>query len=622
MAADNVERIKDRVDIVDLIGSTVQLRRAGRSFKGLCPFHQEKTPSFVVFPETQGYHCFGCGKSGDIFTFVMETESLTFPDALERLAQRAGIELITSRAPNAERDERRHRLIDLNERAVRFFSSFLWSADAAGVARDLLARRGVDRATAEVFGLGFAPDSWDALKTHLTQSSQTSDDLLVAAGLASKSESGRVYDRFRNRIMFPIRDRRGQAIGFGARALGDEMPKYLNSPQTPVFDKSATLYALDQAFAEIRRSKTLIVVEGYMDAITAHQFGFKNVVASMGTALTAAQVQAIRNYVERVFIALDSDAAGQLATIRAIDTLREGFVSDDAITVDARGMVRTEQTIGAEIRIVTLPSGKDPDDLIRSDPERWEKALSKATPLVEYILTTRLAGIEDSPNARSSALQEIAVPILREIRDKYVRAEYIALAAGLLGYKDTVVQDAVTPRRSRRRAHDQPDFHGARPAASNPEQVLLGLLLCYPLGYALRNGTLDVVVPELFRDARHRELVKALTESGFDVETALSDLPEELSSYADRLRSQLRVRDDLTPGMANNEITQALEALGRSRYQEMVRQTQADIETAKAEDNADQLRESLLRMAELASNKRDFDPRTSPYFNDLRSKAS
>lgn len=623
MAADNVERIKERLDIVDIVGSRVQLRRAGRNFKGLCPFHQEKTPSFVVFPDSQSYHCFGCQRNGDIFSFVMDTENLTFPDAMERLAQRAGIELESRRPVNPERDEHRQRLIDLNERAAFYFSSYLWSADAAQAARELLERRGVDRPTAETFGLGFAPDSWDALKNHLQQSAGATEDALVEAGLASRAESGRVYDRFRNRLMFPIRDRKGQVIGFGARALGDEMPKYLNSPQTPIFDKSATLYALDRAFPEIRKTRTLIVVEGYMDAITAHQFGFRNAVASMGTALTEAQVQAIKSYVDKVFVALDSDAAGQLATVRAIDTLRQGFADETEFTVDARGMIRTEHAIDAEIRIVTLEGGKDPDELIRSDPALWQAALDDAVPLVEYILKTRLANIEDSPAARADALREIAAPVLREVRDKLIQAEYIDLTARMLGYKEQIVRDALlVRRRPERREPEPPRRQRERRLATDPERVLLSLLLAYPLGYASRVGTLNDIEPETMRDARHRAILATLIAAGWDADAAMTMLDDVLREYARQLITSVQVREDLSPGMANNEIIQAMETLGRARYQEMVRQTQADIQAAKETGDAELLRESLLRMAELAANKKQFDPRQSPYFNDLRTKAS
>jgi DNA primase len=619
MAQDNVDLIKERVDIVDLVGSRVQLRRSGRSFKGLCPFHQEKTPSFHVYPDSQSYHCFGCGKNGDIFSFLMDTENLTFIDALSQLAQRAGIELQSNRPANPERDERKHRLVELHERAAAFYASVLWDSSLAEVARALVERRGLDRRTAEAFGIGFAPDSWDVLKTHLLQSVNASDDQLVDAGLCSRAESGRVYDRFRNRLMFPIRDRQGRAIGFGARALGDELPKYLNSPQTPIFNKSAALYAIDQAFEEIRRTRSMIVVEGYMDAITAHQFGYKNAVASMGTALTESQVYSIKSYVDKVYVALDSDSAGQLATVRAIDTLRESFADEDNITVDARGTVRTQSAIEAEIRIVTLPEGKDPDELIRTKPDLWQRALDGAVPLVEHILRIRLGAIEDSPSARADALRDIAAPVLREIRDELVRAEYIDLTARLLGYKDNVVRGAL---RSGRTIRASEHATAQRPVPAISENILVALLLEYPLGYALRAGTLDGIEAELFRDTRNRQIYECLLGANFDVRATTERLPGELQSFAEALTKLVLVRPDLTPGMANNEIAQAIAAIRRERYHEAVRQARDDIETAKASGDAALLRSGLERMAELAHAKPGFAPPESPYFYDVRSRAS
>ena len=622
MAQDNVQRVKERLDIVDVVGSKVQLRRAGRNFKGLCPFHQEKTPSFVVFPESQSYHCFGCGKNGDAFSFMMDTENLTFRDALEQLAGRAGVELKSTQPANPERDERRTRLIELNERASDYFSSVLWSSSAGEAARELVERRGIDRKTSEVFGLGFAPDSWDSLKMHLQQSMNVSEDLLVDAGLCSRADSGRVYDRFRNRLMFPIRDRKGKTIGFGARSLGDEMPKYLNSPQTALFDKSATLYALDRAFEEIRKTRTLVVVEGYMDAIAAHQFGFRNAVASMGTALTESQVQAIRSYVDRVYIALDSDAAGQLATVRAIDTLRQGFRDDAGVSVDPRGLIRSEHSIGAEIRIVRLDHGKDPDDLIRTDPALWQGALDAASPLVEYILKSQLSDVEDSPAARAEALRTIAAPVLREVRDPIIQSEYIDLTARLLGYKESIIRQSLRAPRRRADSPDEGRQPGASTSASDPERTLVSLLLSYPLAYAARAGTIESISMDVFRDARNREVLSGLLHYDLDVDQFLQSTDEELAAYAHRLREQVTVRADLSPGMASNEILEAIEKLHHSRYQDMIRQAQDDIQAARESGDPDLLRSSVMRMAELASDKSKYAPKVSPYFHDLRTTAT
>ncbi|RIK45276.1 MAG: DNA primase [Chloroflexi bacterium] len=622
MASTQVDLIRERTDIVELIGQRVKLRQAGRSLKGLCPFHNEKTPSFVVYPESQHFHCFGCGKSGDAFSFVMAMDNLDFPDALRLLADRAGVELEARvERKDPERDKVRERLVELNERAAAFFSNALWNTDAGAPARALLEQRGVDRKTAERFGLGFAPDSFDALKRHFA-AREVGVDELVQAGLLTTRDDGRSWDRFRNRVTFPIRDREGRTLGFGARALGDEKPKYLNTAETPIFDKRSLLYALDKAYDEIRKQRTLIIVEGYMDAIAAHQFGYTNVVATMGTAVTANQVSGIRRYVDRVYLALDADAAGQLAALRGIDALREGFGDEERPAVVARGVVRFERTLGAEIRIVQIPHGKDPDDLIRHNPHEWEHALEVATPLVEYYLTNMLSDVAPTPQARARALQDIAVPVLREIQDAAVLATYLGLTARLLGYKDTDVHAAllrgsVVPAKSTptRTMPLQPD---ERPSARDPERYVFALALRYPL---VARANLDRIDPHDLLDVRNQLILEALSADTFR-ETAFPDsLPAELQEYRRSLEDDLADRPSQTPGAANNEMIEAIQRLARARHEFRVRQVQADIQAARASNDTEQLLLNLQRMTDLAKAKSRFDPRESPYFRDTRSEA-
>lgn len=615
MAGDTIDQIKDRIDIVDIVGAKVQLRQAGRTLKGLCPFHNERTPSFVVYPEGQRYHCFGCGKSGDIFTFVQDTENVDFKDALEQLAQRAGVELKPSRPADPERDAHRQRLIELNELAAEFFASALWSGSRGEQARAVLERRGVDRQTSERFQLGFAPDSFEVLRTHLQQRAGASPELLLEAGLCSQNESGRIYDRFRNRLMFPIRDRDGRVIGFGARALGDDMPKYLNSPQTAIFNKSAVLYAIEKALPEIRKQRAIVVVEGYMDALTAHQFGFANVVASMGTALTDGQVAQIRKYVDRVFLALDADAAGQLATLRAVDAIRESFSDETAPAVSATGLVRFERAIGAEIRIVVLSQGKDPDELIRTDPDLWRDALERSVPLVEWVLRARLSDVERTPAARAHALREVAAPLLRELRDPAVLGDYVGLTARLLDYKDTDVRAALVRRAGRR---GPTSAAGERPSAVDPESNLISLLLRYPLGLALRQGVLYQIDLDDIVDARRRAIVDAVLSHEGDVVAAIEELPEPIAEYALEIRHGRPVRSDLTPAMAVNELTQAISVLLRARLEARLANARLDLAEGRSNGDPDLVRSALERIMELTQQQSKFDPRESPYFRDSR----
>jgi DNA primase len=622
MASGAIEAVKERMDIADVIGAKVQLRQMGRHLKGLCPFHQEKSPSFVVYPDNQSYHCFGCGKSGDIFTFVMDTENLDFRDALKQLAERAGVELDSQRQPrrDPERDREKERLHDLNERAAGFFSNLLWTSPAAQAARDVLERRGVDRRTAEKFGIGFAPNSFDALKNHFLTRDVTEEELVNAGLLSLREEDGRTWDRFRNRITFPIRDREGRAVGFGARALGDEKPKYLNTAQTAIFDKRSVLYGLEKAYDAIRRTKTIVIVEGYMDAIAAHQYGYDNVVASMGTALTPNQVQSIKRYVDKVFLALDSDAAGQLATLRGIDAMRESFADDERAQVRPGAMVRFERTLGAEIRVVLIESGKDPDELIRADPGAWPRALDAAIPLTEYVLTRTLADIDPTPYARAAALQEHAVPILREIADPTVLSHYIGMTARLLGFKDTEVHAAVLRGTGTKgRQPDRPALAAERPIAHDPERYLIAAVLRYPQAGLAALPQLD---REDIVDARHREILDTLFRVHADLEAFLAELPEELQGYATELLAETEPRPSGLPSVTSREIAPSIQRLSQMRYDARWRMVQSDLQGARQAGDEEAVAENLRRLNELVQRRSLFNPAMSPYFRDTRSEVS
>ncbi|MDI6858040.1 MAG: DNA primase [Dehalococcoidia bacterium] len=357
-----LDEIRQRTDIVDIIGETVALQRAGRNFKALCPFHPEKTPSFIVFPDRQRWHCFGaCATGGDVFTFVMRRHNLDFAGALRFLAERAGVSL--RRASGRGERAQKERLRQANEAAAVFFQNALFNSSPGALALDYMTMRGIDRETAEAFQLGYSPDSWDALREYLRARGFNEVELL-RAGLLVEGDAG-LYDRFRDRLMFPIRDEQGRVLGFGSRRLkeaeneSDESPKYLNTPQTPIFDKGSILYGLDKAREHIRRAGQVIVVEGYMDVIAAHQHDNRNVVASMGTALTERQVAFLRQLTENFVLAFDPDVAGQAASERGT-------------------LIAYEK--GANIRVINLPEGKDPDQIIRSSPDTWRQLVKEAIP--------------------------------------------------------------------------------------------------------------------------------------------------------------------------------------------------------------------------------------------------
>lgn len=422
-----VDEIKARINAVELISETVKLRRSGRTFTGLCPFHvhTKNTPSFVVWPESGTWRCFGqCNEGGDIFKFVMKKENWSFREALEFLAGRAGVELKQRTQQDVEREEEHKRLRDLLTLAVTYYRNLLVNAPQAQIAREHLQKRGLKQTTVETFELGYALPAWDAAQKFFAERGFTQKEMLDA-GLIIQKDDGSTRDRFRNRLMIPIRDGQGKIVGFGARALDpDDQPKFLNSPQTPLFNKGETVYALDRARKAISAGGVAVLVEGYMDVMAAHQAGFTNVVSAMGTALTETQLRLIKKFAKRIVLALDADAAGDKATLRGLSVARETLDRDYTPSFDARGLIRAEGKLQADIRVFTLPDGLDPDDLVNGDPEAWRQGVANATPIVDYVIRVLTADHNlDDPKIKSDLADEI-LPIINDVADPVERDAY------------------------------------------------------------------------------------------------------------------------------------------------------------------------------------------------------
>ncbi|MCL5429680.1 MAG: DNA primase [Chloroflexi bacterium] len=430
----SVEEIKSRLDIVDLVSETVQLRRSGKNYTGFCPFHSNtRTPSFVVFPDTGTWRCFGqCSEGGDIFKFVMKKEGWDFPEALRRLAERAGVQL---RAPSPMEQlakEQHGHLRELLEETVTFFHNQLLTSEAGKPVLEYLHRRGIGDASIESFGLGYAPDSYEALSTYLQSHHYTFEEM-NDAGLLSERDDGRRYDRFRHRLMFPIRDGSGRMAGFGARALRDEdQPKYLNSPQNALFDKGNLLYGLDKARKAIRKEDQVVIVEGYFDVIALHQAGYPNAVSPMGTALGDGQLRLLKRLSKRIVLALDADAAGDKATLRGLEVARLSLDREAEPVFDARGLLHHEGRLQADIRVSALPEGLDPDEIVLKDPEEWPTILHGAKPIVEHVMFS-LA--KDRNLADPKAKRDLAgqvLPLINDIPSPIERDSYIQKLAHLL----------------------------------------------------------------------------------------------------------------------------------------------------------------------------------------------
>jgi len=623
MARDAVSEIRERIDIVDLVQTYVpSLKRAGRSSKGLCPFHQEKTPSFVVFPDSQNFHCFGCGKGGDLFTFYMLVEHVEFREALQELASRAGVTLDAAAPVNPERDEHRRRLVEINELAATFFSHVLNRSPEGAAGREIIAARQISPEMVERFTLGFAPESWDRLLAFL-QSRQFSLEDAFEAGLVQKRDSGGFYDRFRNRLMFPIRDRSGSIVGFGGRVVGDAQPKYLNSPQTPIFDKSSLVYALDRAKDAIRKSEEVVIVEGYMDVIAAHQFGFQNVVASMGTALTENQVTQIKRSAKRIVLALDADAAGQMATIRGLETMREALDAEETPVPDAMGLIRFERKLKADIAIVTLPEGKDPDELIRKTPERWPDIVANARPFMDFTIETLTSGINlADPRVKSEVVARIS-PLLQQIPDRIVQGHYISLLAKRLGLEERLVLSET--RRTQLGERPRATRLGVTPEVTNSvarrstEDHVVAILLRHP---DLTRDVASRIPIEELTDVRNREIVRVLREqdvSNLPPEQVVLGLEDHLADHAESLLESLRGRPEQFPGQVQREANQMLMKLGKERFDFLMRQLNATLQTALQDRDTEAMDSIKQQIGALAERHRQYYPPPSPYFLDTRS---
>ncbi len=426
------DEIRARVNLVDVIQSyNVTLHKAGHNYKALCPFHTERTPSFMVWPDEGRWRCFGsCGEGGDVFGFVMKHENVDFNTARTLLAQRAGIDIEPRTPEQADRDAQLDRLRGLLKETATFFHDQLLKAPNAAEARAYVKKRGLKRETVDRFMLGYAPGGWRHVLDHLTTLGYSEADVLDA-GVVSRSDEGRVYERFRNRLIIPIADARGKVIGFGARALDpDDNPKYLNSPQTALFDKGRTLFVLDAARRTIREGETAVIVEGYMDALQAHQAGYANVVAQMGTALTPPQLDLLTRYARKLVLALDPDAAGAVATLRELNLARRQLGSYKASFDPHTGRLHQMSHLrDVDLRVLTLPDGQDPDDLIRDTPEKWPELVANAQPLTDYVIAIRTAHVtaKTSLADREQIARDLLPDLLESELDRQRSVQELAL---------------------------------------------------------------------------------------------------------------------------------------------------------------------------------------------------
>jgi DNA primase len=574
-----LDDIRAGVDVVDFVGRFVNLRKAGVNWKGLCPFHAEKTPSFMVNPKKGIFHCFGCGVGGDVFGFLMRQDRLSFPEAVRALAKTAGVALPEERGAAAG-DSGREELHRAMELAARFYAETL-DTPAGARARAYLTERGIDVELARRFGLGAAPDAWDRLADFM-KAEKVAEETLVAAGLVIQRENrGGVYDRFRNRLLFTIRDLQSRVVAFGGRAFGDEQPKYLNSPETPLYTKGNLLYAADVARESIRAKNRALIVEGYVDCLMAHQHGFTETVAALGTAFTPAQLALLRRYCDEVVTFFDADAAGQKAAERA-EELLEPTSGGFAWAVNRSGAFESAGAL--RVKVALLPGNHDPDTFLRAEgAAAFAERIAAARSLLSYAVE-RTIGESDGtgPRARSTAFARVAL-MLSKVADAEEAAALSREAAARLGVDATQLWiEAQRLATTLRRPAAPVGAATTAPAPAAEDRSLVTLLLT---AMDARTTLLPLLEPVDVTHATLREIVQALkTHPAADATALLAELP---SDEARHMVSALVVITDGVPEDPQPSIEQfrkRLEFAGRRRR---VRELSRSIAEAQATKGLD-----------------------------------
>ncbi|MHB8193477.1 MAG: DNA primase [Bellilinea sp.] len=590
------DEIKARIDIVELVSETVKLRRSGKSYTGFCPFHTNtRTPAFVVFPDSGTWRCFGqCNEGGDIFRFVMKKEGWDFSETLRYLAERAGVVLQPPTPEREAEDKENERLRALLEEAVVFYRHHLQQTPAGKEAQAYLTQRGLLPETIEKFELGYAPDTWDAGFNYLTGKGYSLDELKEAGLLSESQDSGRAYDRFRHRIIFPIRDSMARMSGFGARILRpDDVPKFLNSPQTPLFDKGRLLYGLHLARKPIRTQDQAVIVEGYLDVIALHQAGFANSVSPMGTALTEDQLRMLKRFTRRMVLALDADAAGEKATLRGLEVARQALDHTDELVFDARGLLRHEARLQADVRVTTLPEGLDPDDVVLHDADAWKKIVEDAKPIVVHVMESLAAGQNlDDPKIKSEIAVQI-LPLIADVPSPVEREAYRQQLARLIKVDERALQVTAAPvQRGRRRpAEKQPSAApgavmqaGSQSLGRSMEGHCLRLLLrqpeiIYSIDRALQGAGLSRITPQDFENAEYQALahfiLEALEQDQKEPQSHLAEnVPETLRDIQTELLAPLprgepnasQILDDLMRTLVKLRLLRVDEGIRQMRF--------------------------------------------------------
>lgn len=618
-----IDEIKNRLDIIDLVSETVKLRRSGKNYTGFCPFHTNtRTPAFVVFPESGTWRCFGqCNEGGDIFKFVMKKEGWDFPETLRRLAERAGVQLEPQTQERQAEVEEHERLRTLLDEAVVFFRHQLLHTPPGQAALDYLHHRSLQDPIIEQFGLGYAPAGWETALQYFKEKGYSPEELLQV-GLVTERDGGGVYDRFRHRITFPIRDPMGRMAGFGARILNpDDVPKFLNSPQTALFDKGRLLYGLDLARKPIRTQDQVVIVEGYLDVIALHQGGYPNTVSPMGTALTEDQMRLLKKFTRRIILALDADAAGEKATLRGLEVARQALDRSAELGFDARGLLRQEARLQADLRVTTLPPGMDPDEVVNRDPAEWGRILEAAKPIVIHVMETLAAGRDlDDAKVKSEVAARV-LPLIEDVPDPVERDAYRQRLARLLRVDEHALQGSgstTRPRPGRRSSPPRPVKKEEKPA-TRPQQAsetfcLQTLLrrpdMLYLLDRALQQASLSRLSLQDFLHTDYQLLLRLIQQSLEQDDTdprqyiqdhlpdSLRDLVQEFSRPAQEGSDPTDERqvEELVRMVMLLRLNHVTESLNQLRFLQQELQEQGDLRALPYQDLVMQHAQASFRL--------------------------
>jgi DNA primase len=611
-----IDDIKSRIDIVDLVSESVQLKHSGKNYSGFCPFHPNtRTPSFVVFPDTGTWRCFGqCNEGGDIFSFTMKKQGWDFSETLKYLAEKAGVQLKPQTPEEIVAEEEHTQYRSVLEDAANYFHQQLRHTADGLIALNYLKSRGLSDEIIDTFGLGYAPNSRDAIIQYF-KARGMSETRLIEVGLVTEREDGARYDKFRHRIMFPIRDGRGRMAGFGGRILDpNDIPKFMNSPQTPVFDKSALLYGLEHARNPIRAMNQAVIVEGYLDVIALHQAGFTNTVSPMGTALTEQQVRLLKRLTQRYILALDPDSAGDKATMRGLQIARQAVDRESEPVFDARGLLAHETRLQADIRVSTLPEGMDPDEVVLRDPAEWEKILEDAKPVVVHVMDTLAKGRDiNDPKTKSDIANQV-LPLINEVADPIERETYRQQLARLIRVDERLLTTRERPLRPRRRRSGSatPSTSQAKPEfvvqSGNAllEAHCLGILvrrpeLVFHVDRALHESRLTPLTHQDFESAENQAIFLLVKESLTQDEVepmnyVLNCLSLPLMEVVDKLLERTEKLDPREDKVLE-DVMRALLEIRRRQVTEMINQLRYQMDEAvkTGEPRAKEYEEGIAR---------------------------